>query len=116
MYYSSNPVADAERYYDEQDARAERAEAVMVDWQDEIKGGFDRLAGLPYIDGRTGKVRHQAFEEAAGDLIADDGVFAAFLKVMRNSKDPAVTELRKVMQAKYESQWLDDLVEFSVSR
>jgi len=116
MYYSTNPVTDAARYNDEQYARAERAEAVQDDWHDEIVGAFERQSDLPYIDGRSGRVRHQTFLSGVSDVMERDDVLKAFAKMMRESKDPAVAEFRNTMLATYEHMWLDDLVEFSMSR
>jgi hypothetical protein len=114
MSYTADPVADALAYDDEQEAYAERAEAIQVGFEIEIDDAFADFSKLPLVTARingTNKIIHQEFDSAVIDLMADDKIFAKLIDVLKTSQCEKVQGLVVAMKAEYKTMWLSDLVE-----
>jgi hypothetical protein len=110
MFYTANPHRDAEAYEAHQDDLQSRSEALSFAYRNEIEDGFKTFSELPYVTG-VGRIRMQSFSEVASDLIADDKIFAEFVKVLKTSECPKVKALVDSMNKHYTGYWLGDLVE-----
>jgi hypothetical protein len=106
-YYTAHPEADALRYDNRMQAGADDTEAALVRFQSEIADGFKHFLPVPVVYADQRKVRYQSFDEAIGDLMADDKVFSVLLDTLKTSQCPKVKAVLAACEAQYTSDWAD---------
>ena len=118
MYYTANPVADAERYYDELEEQAYAKEAAESEFAEIIQDAFTvdlttcsntKILSVPYVASFEGKIKYQPISEAIGEEINEAAAFAILMEVLQKSPCALVDKLRKEMARHYADYWVSDL-------
>jgi hypothetical protein len=107
MNYTAHPAADALRHDDMMQAGADATEAALTRFQSEIADGFQNFQPLPIVYADSARVRYQSFDQAVGDMLGDDKVFAVLLDALKTSQCPKVKTVLAACEAQYTSDWAD---------
>lgn len=117
--YTSNPVADAERYYDALDAEAEAIERKEIEVGKEIRDVLTKhirmtaRLTLPSVSFKLSRVSHVDAKDVISDEIAYGKPFDALMLVLQKSDCPHVAALREAIAESYIESNAADIAELS---
>lgn len=115
--YTSNPVADAERYYDALDAEAEAIERKEIEVGKEIRDVLTKhirmtaRLTLPSVSFKLSRVSHVDAKDVISDEIAYGKPFDALMLVLQKSDCPHVAALREAIAESYIESNAADIAE-----
>lgn len=112
MSYSTNPVADAERYWDAQYAESARMEALEIEAAKQITEAFESFGPVPYAQyngSGTPKFAYMPFAEAVNDMLGYEEVDKLFMDMLKTSQCVKVKALLKAIEARYIRMRADEL-------
>lgn len=111
MSYSTNPVRDAETYFDRQFAEGERVDADIAFAAETIREAFAAFQPIPFVSstGSKGVLRYMPWTEAVNDYITYPETDALLMDVLKNSECPKVKALMKAIVDRYVDMNADEL-------
>ena len=120
MYFTSDPVADADRYNDAQDKMDTAREAAREEFEAEITRIFTcdirkvpaKALTVPMVSGNS--IERVSLVASITDAVAYGSPTEAFMAVLEKSDCPLVKTLRETLAADYADRWAMDCAEASL--
>ena len=120
MYFTSDPVADADRYNDAQDKMDTAREAAREEFEAEITRIFTcdirkvpaKSLTVPVVRGNC--VERAPLADSITDTVSYGSPTEAFMAVLEKSDCPLVKTLRETLAADYADRWAMDCAEASL--
>jgi len=116
--YTSNPVADAENYYDALDKEAEAIEREEVRIGEEIKETLTKHIRVtqnltvPHVFSTSNKIDYLTLRDVISDEVGYGGPFEALMLVLHGSDCSHVAALREAIAQSYINSNVSEIADF----